>query len=160
VTRQRQTNLFLVGRDQDKCTLIAETFADDHPDVRLWRFRCIVDAGGALLRCRPSAIPDAVFLADALDDWTGMRLRECICARRELVAVPVFAFARPDGTQPQPIGTALHLLPEPDSAASAAACVRRVVREMTGAEIGDNVHLLHAPGGVGAAAVGAGLGRR
>ncbi|SDY88954.1 hypothetical protein [Citreimonas salinaria] len=93
MNKARQTNLFLVGRDQDRCAAISETVADESPNIRLWRFRCIVDAGGALLRCRPSAIPDAVVLADPFDDWVRTRLWECVAARRELIAVPVFAFA-------------------------------------------------------------------
>ena len=83
-------NLFLVGREPDRRSVIESTFADEYPDVRLWHFRCIVDAGGALLRCRPSAIPDAVVFTDPVDGWQRTRLWECVTARRELMAVPVF----------------------------------------------------------------------
>lgn len=96
--KTRQTNLFLVGRDTERCASMADTFTDEYPDIRVWRFRCIVDAGGALLRCRASAIPDAVILADPFDDWTRTRLWECVTTRRELTAVPAFVYSSPDFT--------------------------------------------------------------
>ena len=128
----RQTNLFLVGRDQGRCAAITETVADESPDIRLWRFRCIVDAGGALLRCRPSAIPDAVVLADPFDDWARTRLWECVNARRELIAVPVFAFAgteleRRRAAQRPMRSVDWRELAEPDGDEGFAACGRAIV---------------------------------
>ncbi|MGR3496592.1 hypothetical protein [Citreimonas sp.] len=135
MNKTRQTNLFLVGRDQARCAAISETLADESPDIRLWRFRCIVDAGGALLRCRPSAIPDAVMLADPFDDWARTRLWECVTARRELIAVPVFAFtgtelARRRAAQRPMHGVDWRELPEPSDDEGFVACARAIADEI------------------------------
>lgn len=140
MNKTRQTNLFLVGRDQGRCAAISETVADEAPDVRLWRFRCIVDAGGALLRCRPSAIPDAVVLADPFDDWARTRLWECVNARRELIAVPVFAFAgteleRRRAAQRPMRGVDWRELAEPEGDDGFAACARSIVDAVGGASV-------------------------
>lgn len=138
MNKTRQTNLFLVGRDQGRCAAISETVADESPDIRLWRFRCIVDAGGALLRCRPSAIPDAVVLADPFDDWARTRLWECVTARRELIAVPVFAFAgteleRRRAAQRPMRGVDWRELAEPEGDEGLAACARTILSSVDGA---------------------------
>ncbi|MBS0123695.1 hypothetical protein [Thetidibacter halocola] len=120
--------LFLIGRDADSCALLTEILVDDHPDARAWRFRCVVDAGAALLRCRASAIPDALILVDGRDSWVETCLGECIAARRELSAVPVFALAA-EHSWPEPSEQArrqgMDLRPVPvrfDRDGLAAAC--------------------------------------
>jgi hypothetical protein len=116
---------------------MSDTFVDEYPDVRVWRFRCIVDAGGALLRCRPSAIPDAVLLADPFDDWVRTRVWECVTTRRELCAVPMFAYAATVSDPnriPRRNMTAVDWrdFPESDRREDFVACARAVAREIRG----------------------------
>jgi hypothetical protein len=89
VTQKDLASFFLVERERGGLAPLAEAARLHVPEARVWRFRDVIDAGGQLLRCIGSELPDALVISEPYDDWSQARLEECLKARRDLIAVAI-----------------------------------------------------------------------
>ena len=89
MTQKTLASFSLVERERGGLAPLAAAARLYAPEARILRFRDIIDAGGHLLRCVGSELPDALVISEPYDDWSQARLEECLKSRRDLVAVAI-----------------------------------------------------------------------